>query len=102
MLDNHNLKNLKLHMNKLLVFIIIVVLIYLSSWAAGGNVGVGSSCENGRCLTYASSSLLSIVMSLGLLIFLYFYPQQKSIHDSSEIVGVWRRFGAFYLDFWSP
>ena len=86
-------------MNKLLVFIIIVGFLYLSSWAAGGSVGAGSSCENGRCLTYASSSLLSIVMSLGLLFFLYFYPQQENSNDSSEIVGVWRRLGAFYLDF---
>lgn len=86
-------------MNKFLVFIIIAGFLFLSSWAAGGRVGAGSSCENGRCLIYASSSLLSIVLSLGLFCFLYFYPQQKSSHDNLEIVGVWRRLGAFYLDF---
>ncbi|MET1257458.1 RDD family protein [Aliikangiella maris] len=38
-------------------------------------------------------------MSLALFSFLCFYPQQKSSHDRTEIVGVWRRLGAFYLDF---
>jgi len=86
-------------MNKFLVFIIIIGFLCLSSWAAGGSIGAGSSCENGKCITYASSSLLSVILSVGLLYFLCSYPQLKYIQDKSKIVGVWRRFGAFYLDF---
>lgn len=86
-------------MNKFLVFLIIAGIVYLSTFMSGGQVGAGSTCEGSKCITYASSSIWSVILSLCLLCFLIFYPQQKSIRDEEKTVGVWRRFGAFYLDF---
>jgi hypothetical protein len=54
---------------------------------------------NTDCVVAASSSALSVVVSVGLALFLLFLPQQRYVPDPTKVVGVWRRFGAFFLDF---
>lgn len=86
-------------MNRISVFILVLAVAFLITWASGGSVQVNSTCENSECLVSASSSWVSILLSIGLILFLVFYPQQTNLLDESKSVGVWRRFGAFFLDF---
>ncbi len=86
-------------MNKYLVLVIVLGVIYLSSWGSGGSLGASTACENGQCLVSASSSPISVFLSVVLAVFVVFYPQRAYVENESNIVGVWRRFGAFFLDF---
>lgn len=86
-------------MSRLAVFTVVLVSLALSSWAAGGSVGASSACENARCAVNASSSLISILISVALTVFVLIYPQRTSAPHETSVVGVWRRFGAFFLDF---
>ena len=86
-------------MNRYLVLALVIGAFFLASWASGGSVGATSACENDKCIVSASTSLLSILVAGGLLVFLFFYRQQATEIDRKNTVGVWRRFGAFYLDF---
>lgn len=38
-------------------------------------------------------------MGVGLIMFVYLGPTPETIEIRNEIVGVWRRFGAFMRDF---
>jgi len=49
----------------------------------------------------ASTSLLSIIFALMLCLFAILFPRQKSEADSALEVGIWRRFGAFLIDFFA-
>lgn len=86
-------------MMRLLAFLVVIVAFVLSTWASGGSIGASSECVNDDCLVAASSSALSIVTAIVLLLFLVFYPRHEEVPDLSKAVGVWRRFGAFFLDF---
>jgi hypothetical protein len=85
-------------MNRHLLLALVMAVFFLSGWASGGNIGVSSECRNADCYVSASSSLLSILLAIGLAIFLVTYPQRSRPDDTSTVVGVWRRFGAFFLD----
>jgi hypothetical protein len=86
-------------MSRISVFILVLAVACLSTYASGGSVQLTSTCENSKCLVKASSSLVSVLLSIGLGLFLVFYRQQKNGLDQSKIVGVWRRFASFILDF---
>jgi hypothetical protein len=86
-------------MNRFAVFAVVLGSVVLSSWAADGSVGASSNCENARCVVSASSSPISILLSVALVLFVVTYPQRTSASDETRVVGVWRRFGAFFLDF---
>jgi uncharacterized RDD family membrane protein YckC len=88
-------------MPRSLVFIIIVGLFFLSSSMSGGNVGVSSVCVNNECEIVASSSLTSLFLGVCLGIFIFLFPRKDSILNTTKVVGLWRRFGAFFLDFMS-
>jgi hypothetical protein len=81
------------------VFLIVVGAFILGSWTSDESIGASSACRDADCVVSASSSLLSIIIAIGLLLFLVFYRQIACTVDSSKVVGVWRRFGAFFLDF---
>lgn len=86
-------------MSRLAVFIVVLGAFVLSSWSAGGSVGSSYACENARCAVTASSSPISILLSVALTVFALIYPQRASVPDETGVVGVWRRVGAFLLDF---
>lgn len=85
-------------MNRFILLSLILVLVYISTEAAGGNIGVTSQCINQNCFVNASSSLVSIICGLILLVFVFKFP--RTFSKTSEVrAGVWRRFGAFFVDF---
>src|SRR5689334_6663237 len=86
-------------MNRLWVLALIVAAFVSTGWASGGSVGVSSECRNADCVVSASSSLLSVALAVGLAIFLVVYRQREYAFDATKVVGVWRRFGSFLLDF---
>lgn len=85
-------------MHRLLVFLIIVIFFYGTASFSGGHVGISSQCVNNNCVVSASTSLYSIILSLGFILFAMKFPRAKRV-DTKIRVGVWRRFGAFFLDF---
>jgi len=85
-------------MNRAVVFLLVVGVFLLSSAMSGG-VQAFSECSETGCVVTVSSALISIILAFGLAIFLPFYPQYENTIDKTSVVGVWRRFGAFYLDF---
>jgi hypothetical protein len=86
-------------MSRLVVFVVVVAAWLISSWSAGESLGTSSACENSKCVVTASSSLIAIVMSIALSTFALTYRQLPAAPNDARIVGVWRRFGAFLLDF---
>lgn len=86
-------------MNRFIVLILILIALFANSWVSGGGVGASSECRGTECLVSASSSIGSICIALALLFFVLFYPRQETKTDEENVVGVWRRFGAFLLDF---
>ncbi len=84
---------------RLLALLVLVGTVALSASLAGDYVGVSSSCVNGDCIVGASSSPGSVMISLAIIGFVVFQPEWKSQIDTSRAVGVWRRFGAFFIDF---
>lgn len=88
-----------LSMSPRLVFIVLVGAYLASAWTSGGNIGASSGCVNSDCLVSASSSLLSVVIAVALALFIARYRQVAVTLDSAKVVGLWRRFGAFVIDF---
>ena len=86
-------------MGKLLTFGFVIGAIAASSSFSGDYVGASSSCVNNECVVGGSSSAGSVIISLVILVFLVFRPAQPTVVDASGVVGVWRRFGAFFIDF---
>ncbi len=86
-------------MNRLAVFAVVLGTMVFSSWGADGSVGASSNCEDARCVVSASSSPISILLSVALTLFVLTYPQRTGAPDEIRVVGVWRRLGAFFLDF---
>ncbi len=85
-------------MKRLHVLVIVLGLVGLSSYLSGGPVGASSECINDECQVWASSSLGSCAVAVGLLLFVMRYPKRQGVFDLSLVVGVWRRFAAFLLD----
>ena len=85
-------------MNRFLVFVVTILLFVAITSASGGYVGVSSQCINQQCFMAASTSLISIALGIGFLIYAIKFPR-KIFGLSSHRTGAWRRFGAFILDF---
>jgi len=85
-------------MNRGLVFIVTIALFFGVTSASGGYVGVSSQCINQQCFVAASTSLISIVAGLVFFAFAISFPRGDR-KASENNTGVWRRFGAFFLDF---
>jgi len=86
-------------MNRFQVFLTTLLLFYCTTYFSGGNAGITSHCYNGDCFVMASTSLFSIVCGVILGLYAILFPRQKSISDKPLEVGIWRRFGAFLVDF---
>jgi uncharacterized RDD family membrane protein YckC len=86
-------------MNRFIVFILLLMALFTNSWVSGGGVGASSECRGAECLVSASSSVGSIFIALASLFFVLFYPRQEIKTDEESVVGIWRRHGAFLLDF---
>ncbi|MBI2398435.1 MAG: RDD family protein [Xanthomonadales bacterium] len=86
-------------MNRSMGFLVVVGALLLSAMASSGRVGVTWSCVNSECLVAASSSALSIAISVGLVLLLLLIPRQQCAPASTRVVGAVRRLGAFLLDF---
>ena len=81
------------------VFILVLGVFCLDAWTSHGGIGASSQCIDSRCLVTASSSIGSILLALGLTAFLLLHRHRETWVDGSQTVGIWRRFGAFLLDF---
>ncbi|MCV6623852.1 MAG: RDD family protein [Cellvibrionaceae bacterium] len=86
-------------MPRILAFSIAIAIIYFIPNQSGGSVGVSSQCVNSNCVVTASSSISGVVLGLLLAILVFFFPRKRFIENSDGVVGLWRRFGAFILDF---
>jgi uncharacterized RDD family membrane protein YckC len=86
-------------MPRIFVFLIVLTLAFGGPALSGGSVGVSSQCLNDDCWVSASSSLFAIISGLLLAAFVLFFPRKNFTESSDGIVGVWRRFGALFLDF---
>lgn len=86
-------------MNRAAVFLVVVAASVVSSAMSDGGLQASSECSEAGCVVAASSSLISIFLGIALALFLPFYPQLENRIDNTRMVGVWRRFGAFLLDF---
>jgi hypothetical protein len=86
-------------MNRHLVLALVIVAFVAAGWASDGNIGASSECINGRCIVSAFSSWLAVVTAFGLASFMCIYRQRQCPPDPSRVVGVWRRFGSFLVDF---
>ena len=84
---------------RLLMLLTVVGAFILSASLSGDHIGASSSCVNDECIVGASSSLGSVVISIAIIGMLIFSPKLKTEVDPTRIVGVWRRLGAFYIDF---
>ena len=54
---------------------------------------------NEKCIVGGGSSLGSLIVSAVIISFLFLRSNQRTVIDTNAVVGVWRRLGAFYLDF---
>jgi RDD family len=88
-------------MNRYQVLAVLVLAFIAMNWASTGQIGATSECHNGHCVVSAASSWVAIVVALGMGIFLALYRPRTQALDPSRVVGVWRRFGAFFVDFTS-
>lgn len=86
-------------MNRLTVFLISLIVFFATTNFSGGNIGMSSQCVNSQCTVAASSSLLSVISSILFSIFILRFKQPKQLFDSEYTVGVWRRLGAFFVDY---
>ncbi len=86
-------------MSRLSVVAVMLCSFTLISWATGGSVGASSICDNSTCAVAASLSPISLLVAIALTLFVLRYRQRTSLADESKVVGIWRRFGAFFLDF---
>jgi len=64
-----------------------------------GSSSVSSQQINYKYQFTASASLASILCSLGLLLILFLTPNKNKIYISENIVPLWRRIVAFFIDF---
>jgi uncharacterized RDD family membrane protein YckC len=85
-------------LHRTLIFFIAAILFYIVTNFSGGNVGVSSECIDDTCLVVASTSILSIGFGIIFLVFAVMFPRATR-NDSEQLAGVWRRFGAFLIDF---
>jgi hypothetical protein len=69
-----------------------------SMWFAGGQIQLTTYCNEHGCGLLADSSLVSTIVSFGLLALLVAMPRRE-VTSTGEPVGRMRRFGAFSLDF---
>ena len=86
-------------MGKLLTFGFIIGAIFASASLSGDYVGASSSCVNNQCVVGGSSSVGSVIVGLVIIAFLFLRPVQPTLVDTDGVVGVWRRLGAFFIDF---
>ena len=86
-------------MSRLLVFAVIALGVITSSWGSADTLGAQLRCENSACLVSAGATPQSLVVAIAILAFLFTYSQREQEPNNQAIVGVWRRLGAFLLDF---
>lgn len=86
-------------MNRYMALAIMIILFFVSIGSAGGNVGATSVCENGKCYTAVSASLVSLALSIIIGLFALFCPRREMLANPAKPVGIFQRFGAFMLDF---
>lgn len=87
-------------MRRITVFLILAGVFFLITTLSSGNViGASSKCVDGACSVNASSSPEDVILAIGLVLFSIIYPQLEGVADEKRVVGVWRRFGAFVVDY---
>ncbi len=86
-------------MSKLLVFALIALAAIASSWNSPDTFGAQFRCENSDCFVSAGATSQALIVALVVLVFLFAYSQRDQRTTQLAVVGVWRRFGAFLLDF---
>lgn len=86
-------------MGKLFTFAFVFGAFFVSASLSGDYVGVSSSCVNSQCVVGGSSSIGSLIASLIIIGFLFLRPDQRTMANTNGVVGVWRRLGAFLIDF---
>ncbi len=86
-------------MIRLVALALVIATFILTDWASGGNLGASSECRNEQCLVTASSSAPSLLIASVFALMLAFYRYPQRVDDRTKVVGVWRRLGAFLIDF---
>lgn len=86
-------------MSRWLALFVVVAVFVLSLWMSGGSIGASMACDGSSCVVTAASSFGSALFSIGLIFLLLFWPRNTTQGNSDLGAGVWRRFGAFVLDF---
>ena len=86
-------------MKKVDLLILIIASFILSAVFAGSGVGASSYCGNSDCNVSASSSFISIVISMVMLALITRYSQINSDEVTSIPVRLRRRLAAFIIDF---
>lgn len=86
-------------MDRGLVLLIFVIILFVSTGVSVGSVGFSSYCSNNGCEVKASASLISILLSVALFILLLTYRQHNFKINHSNRVRMLRRIGALFIDF---
>lgn len=85
-------------MNRTLVGCALVAILVMSL-ASGPQQGINSSCINAQCSVHASTSLIGLLASAAMMIFVVWYPQKAGTPASFPPVTISERFAAFFVDF---
>lgn len=85
-------------MSRLAALLVLAGSLFLVGALSGMELQDSVDCYDASCHVLVSSSLPGVLLGPVVLFFLLRYPRQQGGVDSSRVVGVWRRFGAFCLD----
>ncbi len=86
-------------LRKIHVLLVLAFAFAVSAWWSSGSLGVQSACANSQCAVRASSSPIALAVAVALIVFLFAYRQHQYAPNDHAPVGVWRRLGAFFVDF---
>lgn len=86
-------------MPRIIVLITLFSLFFINAFFTNGGAVLSSDCVNSHCMVSASASLASLIIGFLLALFVVLFPREETIIDKDNIVGLMRRFAAFFMDF---
>lgn len=86
-------------MRRYQVLAVFALALIAMNWVAADPLGARLQCRDSRCSVSAASSWGSVVVAMFMGAFLGLYRPRAESPDPSMVVGVWRRLGAFVVDF---
>ena len=85
-------------MNRYLALALLLLMLFISTRSAEGQLGVTAICENEICYTAASASIVSLTLGVFIGLFAIFCPRREVLVVPTNPVGIFQRFGALILD----